>query len=240
MIINSSKKRKINNLLVFLVFSFFFQCKENNKTSQKLSIEKKVTQSDTLFFKCESVFEDKCIESDKLNSNLYRVIKKEENSFYNVLNYTTGNNKIVSKGKLINFNKTKPLEAKYEGKWYFYGDADNGLYRIGNYTNGEKDGIWYTKYEDGFPKLEYYINDIKVAYKDSIVILDDKNNRIAFGKGINAEGIPLGEWGFYLNNGNILSKRKFLNMDGKIMIKYKNFDVKTNSVLREGMFENEE
>jgi len=240
MIINLSKKRKINNLLVFFVFLILFQCKEKIKTSQKLSVINKATLNDTLFFKCKSVFEDNCIESDKLNSNLYRIIKKEENSFYNVINYVTRNNKIVSKGKLINFNKTKPLDAKYEGKWYFYGDADIGLYKIGNYTNGKKEGIWYTVYEDSFPKLEYYKNDIKIAYKDSIVILDDKNNRIAFGKGISREGLPAGEWSFYLNNGNILSKRQFINKEGKITIKYKNFDVKTNSLLSEGVFDSEE
>lgn len=230
------KKIKMSKFFIFLIISMlFFQCK-NNKTNLTQNTTK-VIKKDTVFFYCKNIFEEKCIKSTKNKANVYRIITNLKlYPYITVANYIAKSNRILSKGKLIDINESNPNKAKYDGKWYFYGDADKGIYKIGNYNNGLKDGIWYTEHEDSIPKLQYYKNGHKTTFKDSIIVTNDNNKRITYGKGITRNGLPIGEWVFFLDNGNIISKREFFKKENDVIVKFINIDAKSNLIIGKGVF----
>lgn len=229
----SSLKRKSS--LIILLLIVFISCKQNNKSfSTRENIK-----NDTLFFKTDNIYGDEWLFSDRERANICRVSSRINDTLFEAKHFIIKSNKLLSKGRLRNIEGATPLSSSYEGTWFYYGDADIGLYKVGNYKKGIKEGSWYVSYEDTIPEIFYYENDNIIEYNDSIEIFDDGKKIIAKGKGVSSSGLPKNTWWFYFFNSNIKSQRVFSEEGDKVKVVYRDFEITTNKLIEEGSFEEE-
>ncbi len=142
--------------------------------------------------------------------------------------------KVLAKGKLINAKGKNPKEAGFYGKWFFYGDGDMGINEIGYFKNGIKDSVWYTNYEDSFPRIKYYSKGVKTNSKGDFRI-KIKDSLVAKGKEISKIGIPKGTWTFYYSE-EFKSERQFLLEKDSVIVKFKNIDRSSGEIIEKGEF----
>ena len=226
--------RRKSNLLIFLLIIVSCKKQINNRINKELEI-----RNDTTFFKTDDIFGEKWVVSNRDSADIFRVFNKINDTLFEVENYIKESNKLLSKGKLKNIRGRNPLESVYSGFWYYYGDGDIGLYQIGGYKNGKKSGVWCKSYEDGVAEIFYFKDDTSIEYNDSISISNDRNELLAYGKGVKSNGVPKGKWFFNFKESGIKSERIFTDSDSAIIVKYKDFEITTNKLISEGSFSEE-
>lgn len=229
-----SKLKRIIILFLFLTIISLISCKPNLKKikSSKLNTLLKDT---IIYFKSNDIYSDNWEKADKNTGNIIRKYEIINDSTYYVKNYVVGFDKILSKGKLKNVFEANAKDAGYFGDWFYYGDGDIGLYKIGKFKEGLKNEIWYIIYEDAIPELFYYKNGKKIEYNDSIRVFDDSSKLIMKCKGTSKSGLPKGKAIFFFSN--VISEREFIDKEDKILVKYYNYKALNREFIEEGEFE---
>ncbi|WP_338794245.1 hypothetical protein [Bernardetia sp. MNP-M8] len=191
----------MNKIYVLILMSIlFFSCSNKRRVITDSSLESSKNQNiDSIFFKAPDIFEYKdWLLSDAETANILRIVNQDTIKDY--FWAEEGNNlmhlKLLAEGKGIYPKSMDEKNAKLFGQWKYYGDADIGLYKIGFFSNGFKDSVWYINYEDfPIPLIKFYKQGKSIDYRAELVVYSD-TLLLAKGREVKANGLPIGEWIF--------------------------------------------